>query len=236
MTPGPDHTLLAPGPGMAAGRAAAAAAGWNLIAAPLLRIEPVQADQPAGLFDALLLTSPQTPRHLDFLGGPLRRLPAYAVGQATAAAARAAGLDVAAVGTSDGSAIVAVAAAHGRRRLLHPGGTDRAAIDIPAGIDVLRLDVYRAVAVPALDPGIAEKLQRHAIYATLLSSPRTAQLFARLVAAAGMERAELRLIALSTKIAAAAGQGWKAVAIARSPALDAALAAADRLWQRDAHG
>jgi uroporphyrinogen-III synthase len=217
-------------------RARAAASGWALVAAPLFAIAPLPATLPPGPFDAMVLTSPQTPRLLAALGGDARALDVYAVGERTAEAARAAGFRVVAAGAGDGTAVVAAAAGAGHRRLLHPGGADRAPITVPAGVELVAVDLYRAVAATALDAETVALLRSGGCFATLLFSQRSAALFVRLGAAAGLARGALRLVALSPNVAAAAGQGWRAIAVAALPTLDAALAAADRLWQREAHG
>ncbi|MFX5858474.1 hypothetical protein ABTE63_19170, partial [Acinetobacter baumannii] len=59
----------------------------------------------------------------------------------------------------------------------------------------------------------------------LVHSPRAGARLAGLIDAAGLPRAALRLAAISHRAAAAAGQGWAAIAIADQPS-DAALIAA----------
>lgn len=213
---------------------AATAAGWETCAAPLLRIEGLEWEVPAGPFDALLLTSPRAvPAAASHPA--TARLPVYAVGPWTAEAARAQGLHVVAAGDTDGSAIVAILAADGHRRVLHLCGAHQAALAMPPDFQLVQVPVYRAVTAAALPPPVATALATDGIFATLLFSPRTAASFAGLVMAAGLDRRHLRLVALSGKVAAAAGVGWRAVGIAEKPALSPALAAAAALWQSEQH-
>ena len=53
--------------------------------------------------------------------------------------------------------------------------------------------------------------------AALLHSPRAAALFAALIDDARIGRADIRLVAISPAAAAAAGPGWRSVAVAPAP-------------------
>ena len=91
--------VLRPEPGASATVDRARAMGLDAVATPLFEVEPLDWDVPeASGFDGVLLTSANALRH----GGDglqaLRGLKAYAVGDATAQAAREAGFDVAATG------------------------------------------------------------------------------------------------------------------------------------------
>lgn len=208
---------------------AARAAGFTPIIAPLLTIRPLPFTAPAGPADAILFTSAETP--------PLCRqptllaLPAWAVGERTARAAAAAGFRLHGTGDTDGTAIAGMMAAAGVRHALHPGGADRAPIDLPPALSLHQFPVYAADAVPALPDAAMQALQAADPPATLLFSPRTARIFATLADAAGLPRSRLTLVALSRKVADAAGPGWRQIAIAATPDSGGALAAARRLWQ-----
>jgi uroporphyrinogen-III synthase len=160
---------------------------------------------------------------------PLRSLPVYAVGQATAAAARAAGFAAVVAGEGDAAAIMARAAAAGCRRLLHLAGREHRAVAM-AGIGVERAIVYAADAVDALPPAAARAVADGAV--ALLHSPRAAALFGALVDAAGLSRAVVAVAALSPAVAAAAGPGWAAVAAAARPTDAALLAVVAKLCER----
>lgn len=218
---------------LARGRAAAAAAGFRLLAAPLLEIEELPFVLPQRDFDALLFTSPRAPPLVAARAPELRRLPCCAVGPRSAASAIRHGFDVVLQGSTDGTAIVGAAARHGFRRLLQPGGEQHIDIPAPAGLSLTPLAVYRAVAAGELGTGAAEALRSGALFASLLFSPRSAAIFAGLLDAARIGRQKLRLVALSANVAAAAGPGWQAVAIARLPNLNAALRSAAALWQQE---
>lgn len=208
--------------------------GWDTLAAPLLAIERLDWLLPPRPVHALLLTSARA------VAGPLppevRALPVYAVGEATADAARTAGLVIRATGTSDGSDALARAAADGHRDILHLRGEAAARLDSPAGVRVHPVVCYRASRMDSLPADAATALQDCAIFAVLLMSARTAAHFAALLDQAGIARAHVRLVVLAASVATAAGPGWNAVAVAERPDAAALLAAADRLWQEAQHG
>lgn len=218
--------VLRPEPGNAATVARVTAAGGQAIALPLFAVRPLDWTVPdATDFDAILLTSANTARH----GGPalarLAGLPAFAVGEKTAAAARDAGFDVRASGAADVAAIVAMAGAQGFRRLLHLGGRERSvAVGGPIGAAIA---VY---ANDALDIDRRE-LAPLAGAVALLHSARAAQRLGELVDSVGMARGDIALAAISAAVAESAGPGWSTIAIAtkaRDEALiDAALALID---------
>src|SRR5690349_3328000 len=95
----PRLLVLRPEPGASATAERAKALGLDPLVVPLFEVEPVewQAPEPAG-FDGLLLTSANAVRQAGVQLERLRGLKAYAVGGATAEAARKAGFDIAATG------------------------------------------------------------------------------------------------------------------------------------------
>jgi uroporphyrinogen-III synthase len=212
--------VLRPEPGNAATVARVTAAGWQAIALPLFVVRALDwtAPDPAD-FDAVLFTSANAARH----GGAelvrLTQLPAFAVGENTAQAARTAGFDVTTSGKSDAAAIVAQARALGHRRLLHLGGRERS-IDVPGAIAV-----YASEPVPVTPAEVA----RLAGSVVLLHSARAASRLAELVDSAGMARDALALVAISPAVAHAAGSGWRAGATAAVPRDEAMIAAAGTL-------
>lgn len=226
--------LLSTRPEEEAGRVARAAPEWRVDSLPLMSMQPVESPLPPGEPDSLLFTSARAVRHAASMPDRLRRLPAYAVGDHSAAAARAAGFRIAAVGDADAAAVAAIAAADGRRALLHPRGADAAPFAPPEGLRILPYIVYRA----RLSDIRPDRLQSAvgAAFAVLLFSPRTAEHFARLTAAAGIARADTRIVAISAHAATAAGRGWRGLRVAARPRLDSMVAAADALWQEASHG
>src|SRR3954453_8450379 len=91
--------VLRPEPGATATVEKARALGLRAAAIPLFTIEPVQWEAAdAGSFDGLLLTSANAVTFGGEALHSLRALKVYAVGEATAEAARDAGFDIAASG------------------------------------------------------------------------------------------------------------------------------------------
>lgn len=219
--------ILRPQPGAGTTARRAAALGITATVAPLFNASPVAWSPPAATqYDAALMTSAQAAR----LGGagltPLKNLPLYAVGTATGEAARKAGFSNVIVGEGDGAAILARAASDGIGRLLHLAGRDH----IPLSIDQVRIDrtfVYAADPVAELPDEARIALRLGAV--ALLHSPRAAALFARLVDGEPIDRADIRVAALSEAVLDAAGEGWSATAIAARPDDEALLAIAAQL-------
>lgn len=212
-------------PGGAATAARAQAMGLDARHLPLFEARPLAWVIPEGDFDALLATSAQALR----LAGPrlqaLANLPVWAVGEATAEAARMAGMAVAAAGTADAQALLDAMASAGIGRALWLCGRERSKPD-SRGIDLVALPVY---AVDEVDPGRDWSVAIAAPAAVLAHSTRGA---ARIAALAGTARKHLLLVAISEKAAAAAGDGWAHVAIAARPDDAAMLAQAHALCHK----
>lgn len=210
------------------------ALGHRPILAPLMTIVPV-ADPAIDLdgVQALLLTSANGVRALA-AAMSRRDLPLYAVGGATAEAARDAGFAVA--GTAEGTAgtlarLVAARLRPGDGALLHAAGRHRAGgLDEPlieAGFTLRRTVLYEAQAATQLPAAAAAALGGDGVDGVLLFSPRTAGLFARLVAAAGLEGRLGRVDAFCLSAAVAsrlAMERWRNVFVAERPDGDALLA------------
>jgi uroporphyrinogen-III synthase len=217
--------VLRPAPGAAATVAAARALGFTAIAAPLFEVHPLDWALPAEIPEAVLMTSAQAAR----LGGEglaaLRDRPLYAVGEATADAARAAGFLHILAGDAGVDAILARAQADGVRSLLHLAGREHRP---PADgqVTIIRRLVYAAEAVSVL-PEAARAVLPHAV--ALLHSPRAAALFASLVDPRG-----IRIAAISPATREAAGEGWRTAATADAPTDTSLLAAAAKLCNHEA--
>ena len=217
-----------PQPGASATAEAAQALGIDPVVAPLFDVQAVAWDPPApDRFDALMMTSANAARH----GGPaLTRyaaLPAFAVGEATAAAMRGAGL-AAVTGEGDADALIAAIGQGPHRRVLHLCGED---FRTPAHAD-LQVDavpVYRAVAVASLSGAAITAVGRGAV--VLLHSPRAAALFARLAREAGLDTSRTSIVAISPTAADAAGPGWRTIDAAPLPSDAAMLAIARELCE-----
>lgn len=211
--------VLRPEPGNAATAARLAALGVETIRCPLFAVAPLAWSPPdPARFDALLLTSANAARHARSDLSTLAALPVLAVGEATAAAARAAGLRVALTGAADAATLLAVARARGWRHPLHLAGRHRRALP---GVEAVA--VYDAPPLPVA----AATVRGWAGAAALLHSARAARRLAALIDAAGMDRATIALAVLSPAVGQAAGAGWRACEAASAPT-DAALVACAR--------
>jgi len=213
---------IRPEPGSSATVEAARAAGLAVAAFPLFEIRPLPWDAPAAAsFDALLIGSANAVRH----GGPgleaLRTLPVYAVGDATAAAAKAAGFTVAATGRGDLQSLLDTLA--GPLRLLRVTGAEHVPLTPPAGIAIETRVAYESLPLPLPD-ALAAKLGAGAL--VLLHSAAAARHFAGECDRTGMARSATSLAALGPRIAAAAGDGWREVRSASEPSEAALLALA----------
>jgi len=201
--------------------------GLEAVAAPLFTIAPIawSAPDPAA-FDALMLTSANAVHHARPALARYRGLPVYAVGEATAAAAREAGFARIQAGASDAIELLGMLAADGIGRVLHLAGREHRDAEHPP-IVITRRIVYGADPVAALPPAAHDSLRRGAV--ALLHSPRAARLFAGLTDAAPLPRDGIAIAAISPAAASAAGEGWRAIAIATRPDDTTLLAAAARL-------
>ena len=219
-----DILILRPQPGADETAARACALDLRPAIAPLFTIRPLAWQAPPGRFDAVMLTSANAARHGGGLA-PYLPMPCYAVGAATADAARAAGFARIAVGASDGDALAARMAADGVRSVLWLSGADRTALAETA-IRIVPVAVYAADPVARLPAEAQKALSGGAI--VLLHSARAAARFAELAAD---KRAGTRIAALSGKVARAAGGGWAGIAVADRPRDDALLELAAKLCQ-----
>ncbi|WP_176592492.1 uroporphyrinogen-III synthase [Sphingobium sp. EM0848] len=217
--------ILRPEPG--AGQTAERAASLGLEA----RVHPLFVPQARGWeapapdrFNALLLTSANTARLAGDRLADYRRLPAYAVGRATAKAMEAAGFTQVIAGETDGTAIARRIAADGHRHVLHLGGQTVASID-PGPLMIERIAVYEMVR--AADTGLAERLEPGSVL--LIHSPRAGQLLKQIVSRD--RRGALHLIAISPAALAASGTGWASAQSPDKPDDERMLALAVRLCE-----
>lgn len=212
--------VLRPEPGASATLVRAAALGLTATAVPLFVIEPLEWQAPAtDAFDGLLLTSANAVRHAGAQLFGLRPLPVYAVGEATAAAARAAGLSVELTGGSGVEELLDQLPL--QPRLLHLCGEDRTAST--DGQAIVAVPVYRSA--PVRRPLGLDRLPG-AI--ALVHSPRAGRRLAELVA----DRKQVGIAAISAAAANACGAGWAAVESAACPNDAALLSLAARLCQQ----
>ena len=230
--------IIRPEPGASASALRAQEAGLVPSLLPFFEVQAVEWERPDPAdYDALLLTSANAVR----FGGAglesLRTLPAHAVGERTAEAARAARLDVTTVGTSDAAAAVKAASDMGHRRLLWIAGADHRPIkmpkNMPKALTVTTVICYAsgAKALPADTGEIIGSAD-----AVALHSPRAAVEFKKAVADFGLDKTSITLAAFSPAIADAAGDGWHAIAVAERPADIALLSALAELGKQGVDG
>lgn len=168
-------------------------------------------------------------------------LPVFAVGAATAAAARDAGFASVTSGAGDVESLARVIVAQtspGAGALLHPGagailhiaGRERAGDLVAAlqdaGFTARRLVLYAAEGVTALSGETQAALRAGQIDDVIIFSPRTARQFVTLITQARLQGAvaRLRLVALSARVAEAAKPlAFATVSVASRPDQDALL-------------
>jgi uroporphyrinogen-III synthase len=229
-----------PQPAAAALAARLAALGHQAVVEPLLTIVPeVDAGERLALAlvgaQAVLFTSGNGVEA--FAAASARRdLRVFAVGDATAKAARAAGFTEVECAGGDVASLVALVrsrASPGAGALVHARGSDVAgdlAGDLAtAGFTLRRIALYRAIAAETLGSSAIAAFQHGLIDAALFFSPRTAAAFVRLARAAGIEDdcAAVVAVALSPAVAAELGAlAWQSKLTAAEPTETAIL---DRL-------
>ena len=212
--------VLRPEPGASATVDRARALGLEAVAIPLFEVEPVNWEAPeAAAFDGLLLTSANAVRCCGEGLRSLRGLKVYAVGEATADAAREAGFDIAATGEAGVDRLLGPI--EPGLKLLHLCGSDRYEPS-RATQRITRVTVYRATPVEAPDLSAAPGS------VALIHSPRAGRRFAELVA----DRHAISIAAISPAAADAVGEGWWTVETAVRPNDDALLALAERLCDK----
>jgi uroporphyrinogen-III synthase len=106
--------------------------GREAVVAPIFQVREVSWEAPNPVeVDAIMLTSANAPRLAGRQVEPFTGLPCFAVGEATAEAAREAGFSEVHAGPSDGAALLTLLAERGMRRALHLCGRDVLALDHP---------------------------------------------------------------------------------------------------------
>jgi len=209
--------------------------GHEALVEPLLSIAPdLAAALPLAGATALLFTSANGVRAFA-LRSQDRGLPVFAVGAATARAAREVGF--ADVSCADGDAAALEALVVARRTpadgpLLHVAGKvvagDLAGRLAARGFEARTAALYAAEPALRLSDAARDALAQGEVDGVLVFSPRSATILVGLVEAAGLRAAAARveLYALSEAVAAAAsGLPWRRVVVAAAPSEDALLAA-----------
>jgi uroporphyrinogen-III synthase len=160
--------------------------GDTVLIEPLLAIERIPEATPdlAGVQAVVLTSANAAPA----LSGPAKGLPVFAVGDATAAAARRAGCATVVSADGAGADLARLIARRCRPDggvLLHLSGEEvrpgMAEALAAAGFVLRRQPVYQAEAASTLSPSATEAFRRGQIDAVLLFSPRTARILVDLV-------------------------------------------------------
>jgi uroporphyrinogen-III synthase len=223
-----------PHPDDEATAAALRAKGFEVLRAPMLRFEPVafQNDLDAN-YGAVIVTSANALRGIEpyLAGSRLLKLPLFAVGQRTAAAARAAGFDRVIVADGDAAGLRDTVLASARARelkktstLLYLAGADLAR-DLAGelgerGFNVVTQTTYRMIPVPGLPNDACDAFAASRIEAVLHYSRRSARAFLEAARTAGVEISALAVpqCCLSDAVASIVREaGASQVMVARSP-------------------
>jgi uroporphyrinogen-III synthase len=219
-------------PGCRATVAAGREAGLAITPCPMSEIRPVPWTMPPDAFDGLLLGSANALRAGGALVDNLVDKPVYAVGEATAAAARKAGFSIAGTGPGRLQALLDSLAGQSLR-LLRPTGREHVPVVPPPGIEIETAIVYESMGLP-LPPSAAEVLRSGAL--VLLHSAATARHFAAECGRLEVPQARVRLAALGPRIAREVGTGWSALRSAANTNEAALLALAREMCHDPASG
>lgn len=212
----PAVLILRPQPGADETADRARARGLEPVIAPLFTVRPLDWDPPSpDDFDAVLVTSANAPRQAGDALASFTHLPAYAVGDASAAAAREAGFGTVRIGPSDGAAALRLMESDGIRRAVHFTAPEPA--ELPrSDVSITQIPVYITLPGDRLPDEAIAAVNAGAV--VLLHSPRAAELFGDLI---DERRGMSRIAAISDAAAAAAGTGWADIVVASEPRDDA---------------
>lgn len=195
--------------------------GLEPVALPLSRVQPrdwaVAAPQ---AYDALLLGSANAVRHEGSGLAALLHLPVYAVGAATAKAAKGAGFAVAAIGDGNLQSLAPLLARDGRTQALRLTGEEHLPFDPPASVRVETRCCYAVVDLPLS----ADLVPADAVI--LFHSLAMARHFEGERARLEIPVASCSAVAISARVAGQLQSGWRDVHIAAQPFDQAMLAQA----------
>jgi uroporphyrinogen-III synthase len=234
-----------PQPDDEATAAALRAKGFEVLRAPMLRFEPVAfLDDTDARYGAVIVTSANALRGIEphLAGSRLLKLPLFAVGEHTAAAARRAGFAKVISANGDATALresmlesVKAKELKKAATLLYLAGADLAR-DLAGelgerGFNVVTHTTYRMIAVATLPRAAIDAFAANGIEAVLHYSRRSARAFLEAARAAGVEISALAVpqCCISDGVAAVVRDaGAPQVAIARSPDEKSVFEALDR--------
>ena len=221
--------ILRPEPGAAETAARAQAQGLQPQVFPLFEGRSVDwgIDRQTP-YDAIFITSANALNYGHIIPSNLPSGPVFAVGAATAAAARAAGFTDVYAGDKDAAALADLAASLGHRHLLWLAGRAHMPLSHPDLTFDVKI-VYDMVETPP-SASFLEAVRQPCV--ALIHSPNAARRFAALVP----DRARIDLVAISEKAAMAAGPGWATTCWPERPSTEAMLHLAAPLCRRDETG
>ena len=242
--------LTRPAPVNAASAARLRAAGFDVLPAPLMRFEAIACPDDADHgTDATIVTSAAALRAI--ADHPMRaRLatrPLFAVGEATAAAAREAGFTKIAIASGDAASLCELILETMRKRRLKKSTSflylaganlscDLAEVLAPHGLRVTTQTVYRMAALPTFPEAALAAFAANGIEAVLHYSRRSAATFVEAARLAGVEIAALALpqCCISKAVADVLHEaGAQRIAVARTPDEPAMLEALTRTLRPD---
>jgi uroporphyrinogen-III synthase len=229
-----------PAPDSEAFAALAAQAGFDPVISPVMSIKFQDAPTSVAPDEAIAFTSANGVRAFARLN-PHRTAGVYAVGAATANAARLAGFTDIMVAKGDVESLAELIAETKRhKRIVHLAGSDRAG-NLAAALDLLGVETRRVVLYLAL-PATRLSAAAEAVLSTeaetvgvALFSPRSARLFLGQAKASGVLTALRRAAALclSRSVANEASNAvWRRVVITDNPSADAMIDLAKEIAKR----
>jgi uroporphyrinogen-III synthase len=221
------------------------ARGFEVLLAPVLRFEPVAfRDDEDARYGAVIVTSANAVRGIEshLNASRLLKLPLFAVGEHTAAAARRAGFETVISANGDAGALRQLVEASVKTKalkktstLLHLAGADLArdlAGELGArGFSVVTLTTYRMAPVSGLPRETCEAFAANRVEAVLHYSRRSARAFLDAARAAGVEISALSIphCCISDGVASVVRDaGAMQVMVAASPDENGLLEALDR--------
>ena len=199
--------------------------GLSPVVDPLFEIRPVPWNAaPADQYDAIMFTSANA---IKMAGSELCKytpLKALAVGTATKQAAETIGFEIVQTGKSGVQSLFDMLPEAGFDRILRLSGTEYTAVKSERLID--QVAVYESVCT-GLGEHAQTALERSAVI--LVHSTRAAELLVAEMARLNISAQKNCVVAISPKVAEAAGNGWKSIDVAEHPTDEALLTQAARL-------
>ena len=217
--------IIRPQEGAIKTREKAEAMGLRAIVDPIFDIQPVDWQaSPTDNFDAIMMTSANAIRYAGRTLQDYIDLPAYVVGEATAAAAVKVGLQIAHIGNAGAQNLADEMAGRDLKRVLRLVGEVYTPIETDYSLE--NQIVYRAVSLPL---GEQAKNALGQGCTVLVHSSRAVATLGAEMDRLEIERGKVHIAAISEKAAQTAGTDWKSINVAEKPTDDALLSAASAL-------